>query len=149
SPNGVLYLPRDGSYATLPSFLFQSLTNATIECWAQYHSADHPVVFDFGLLGSELWTQRGEQDLVTFAYNVGKGEIRNNVPGVLRTNASVHLAMVTGAGGLRGYVNGVLMVTNPAKVSFASTINRTNYLGRDTVREMDQGRKDLVGFIDN
>jgi PAS domain S-box-containing protein len=149
--NGVLHLPRDGSYATLPSGIFQDLTAATIECWVNLHCVGDEVLFDFGEPGSELWVQRRESGQLTFSLAPkGLKRLDIDMPPMLRTNEWFHLAMVTGPSGKHAYVNGLLVGTNSTTASFADTVNRINYLGRDQWRQTgNRPYPDMVGFLDD
>jgi PAS domain S-box-containing protein len=148
--NGVLHLPRDGSYATLPSGIFQELTAATVECWVNFQCVDDQVVFDFGEPGSELWVQRRQSDQPTFSIApIGLKSLSVKGPPMLRINEWFHLALVTGPGGMHAYVNGLLVGTHASTASFTDTVNRINYLGRDQFHTSDRPYPDLVGFLDD
>jgi signal transduction histidine kinase/DNA-binding response OmpR family regulator len=150
STNGVLHLPRDGSYATLPSGIFQDLTAATIECWINFQCVGNEVVFIFGEPFSELWVQRQQSGQLAFNLApTGRQKVSIEGPSMLRTNEWVHLALVTGPGGMHAYINGLLIGTNATTASFANTVNRINLIGRDSMRLNDPNYPDLVGFLDD
>jgi hypothetical protein len=115
--NYVLELDGTNGYVELPQNIFNELTEATVEFWARWDRLGPPGwnrVFSYGggpirdlsvatFLNSDLWfvicdSQSGEQDVF----------VRN----VLRAREWVHVAAVSGQGGMRLYLNGVLVGSN-------------------------------------
>jgi hypothetical protein len=137
--NGVLQL--DGkSYAELPPHIFQELTEATIEGWIKWERLVSSADFvDLGAFNSEMWISPGgggvqstTDDLTAFIAPAPLTRYSIRVSTILRTNEWFHIAFVTGSGGVKLFVNGVLAGTNVYTGSFASlTNNSRNYLGRD------------------
>jgi hypothetical protein len=133
-------LGLDGrSYVELPPNIFKPLTEATIEGWIKWNRFDpYAGLADFGPYSSELWIAPGASatersataDLDAF---ISPGPIERHgisVPNLLRTNEWFHLALVTGPGGMKLFVNGVLAGTNAYQGSFAALPNNSrNWLG--------------------
>ncbi|MBF8285967.1 MAG: hypothetical protein HW378_4882, partial [Anaerolineales bacterium] len=73
-----------------------------------------------------------------------------NIPHAIRTGEWLHWAWVTGPGGMKLFLNGVLAGTNEDTGSFAAVRNNDeNYLGRSVFRLMyPELNQDLAGQID-
>jgi signal transduction histidine kinase/CheY-like chemotaxis protein/ligand-binding sensor domain-containing protein/protocatechuate 3,4-dioxygenase beta subunit len=137
--NAVLQL--DGaSYAELSPGIFKPLTAATIEGWIKWdHFVPTAALAEFGIYGSMLWIAPSDGATARSATADLEAGI-SPAPGVayvvsapkaLRTGEWFHLAMVTGSGGMKLFVNGVLAGTNAYTGSFASLPgNSHNWLGR-------------------
>jgi len=141
--NRVLDLDGNGSYVELPPNIFTNLTEATVEVWAKWDSfRNYSRVFDFGAVyqSMNVFNHASTTDLRFNLYprNAQKDpsllyHIRVN--GLLKAGEWIHLAAISGPGGMRLYVNGELMGlhTNPA--SFADIkVFQTNYFGRGTTQ---------------
>ncbi len=139
--NRVLQL--DGkTYLALPTNIVAHLTAATIEGWVKWDKlSDQPDMFDFGDQSGDVWitpggwpgTQTTTSVLYAF-FRIRNQRFIASVPDILRTNQWFHLALVTGPGGMKLYVNGVLMGTNAYTGSFAANTNlidNQNWVGRD------------------
>ncbi len=137
--NMALQLNGQGSYVQLPSNLFTNLTEATVEVWARWESFEnYSRVFEFGApwQSVSVFNVRHQPDL---RFNVWPHYAKINtafqnkieVPGILRTYEWVHLAAVSGPGGMLLYVNGRLVGQHTNETSFAALgATPTNYLGR-------------------
>ena len=85
-------------------------------------------MFDFGECGPEMWLNPGgggvftPADIVSGIVTTG-GERNVFVTNVLRSKEWFHIAFASGSGGLRLFLNGVLVVTNASTASFAAVGN--------------------------
>jgi PAS domain S-box-containing protein len=136
--NRVLQL--DGkSYVELPPNIFNELTEATVEGWIKWDRLEGlGSMFDFGKCSSEMWLCPGGGGDVTPAdivLGIGPTQAETKsilVRNVLRAKEWFHIAVASGPGGLRLFLNGVLVRTNASTVSFAAIRNGDkNWLGRD------------------
>lgn len=137
--NLALQLDGHGSYVQLPPNLFTNLTEATVEVWARWESFEnYSRVFEFGApwRSVSVFNVRHQPDL---RFNVWPRYAKINtalqnkieVPGILRTNEWIHIAAVSGPGGMLLYVNGRLVGQHTNEASFAALgTTPTNYLGR-------------------
>lgn len=153
--NRVLELDGNGSYVELPPNIFRNLNEATVEAWAKWDRFNnYSRVFEFGA----SW-----QSMSVFNHFNG-GDLRFNLypkhikehpassftaraNGVLRSNEWVHIAVVSGPGGMKLYANGevVAMHTNEACLA-AINAEQVNLLGRGLARNPDD--KDFRGQMD-
>jgi hypothetical protein len=117
------------------------LGEATIETWVKWNRLLHGVpVFNFGLFGSEIGLTAGTfrpgnvVSTATLEASLSPGPNEHHfadVTDVLRTNEWYHVAVVTGSGGIRLYVNGVLAQTNEYTGDLRNLVrNDQNWLGR-------------------
>jgi PAS domain S-box-containing protein len=136
--NQVLQL--DGqSYVELPPDIFNELTEATVEGWVKWDRLEHAgFMFDFGACWSEMFLSPGggpSQTPSEIVAGIGptQAEFKTGVAtNVLHAREWFHVALTTGSGGMRLFVNGVLMGTNASTLSFAQTRNGDrNWLGHD------------------
>ncbi|MCC7261409.1 MAG: response regulator [Candidatus Latescibacteria bacterium] len=141
SQNQVLELDGKASYVQLPAHIFDGLEATTVEAWVKWDSWGYfSQWFAFGADIAESnaqWRSMGGNHVGTdatlqfFIYlNAGKVYL-------LRVNAALplgqwcHLAMVSGPGGMRIYLNGVLAGQNGYEGSFAAIgAGANNYLGK-------------------
>ena len=163
APVSVLQL--DGkSYLELPPKIFNGLTQATVEGWVRWDRlvAEGVVtggdLFDFGSHRGDMWLYPGgrgtsaggaELDLMarihpdespTATYSVRAGD-------TLRPHEWFHIAFVTGPGGMKLFVNGVLAGTNPYTGSFAAIkTGYWNWLGRDLSPNASPITGQIAGF---
>jgi signal transduction histidine kinase/CheY-like chemotaxis protein/ligand-binding sensor domain-containing protein/protocatechuate 3,4-dioxygenase beta subunit len=162
--NRVLQL--DGkTHLELPTNIFHLLTEATIECWVKWDRLEgHDDLFDFGGEHSDMWVMPGawRLDGPGYASNaltdlqagflpweeqppiLGGGIL---APDILRAHQWFHLAFVTGPGGMKLFINGVLAGADPYTGSFAATSNRLEtkiWVGRDTYSQAQP----MTGQID-
>ena len=153
--NRVLNL--DGhSFLALPTNFVSQFTEATIEGWVNWDKlVDHADMFDFGGEHGDMWIQAGgrgaaltDLSLVFGISHQPRQLIRIVAPDILRTNQWFHLAFVTGPGGMKLFVNGVVAGTDAYTGSFTSVsnlIDDKNWVGRD----LGSSAKPMVGQIDN
>ncbi len=130
--NRVLSLPREGSYAALPPNIFSNLTQATVEGWVKCKSSDDmDFFFHFGASERGIWVARSKNDVVAVIGSSPDNSPSIRLTNVLTTNHWYHLALVSGPGGMRLFLNGVLVGTNASERSFAALgLNEGNDLGR-------------------
>jgi len=148
----VLELDGTNSYVELPPNIFNTLEEATVEGWVKWNSLrKHSRFFDFGAVWKAMEIcNEGTTDTLYFSLGrppfTRESEIRLTVPGMIHTNEWCHLAVATGAQGVRLYFNGVLVATDEYSGSF-STINNGdhNYLGRSNWREGEFVDADFQG----
>ena len=138
--NRVLNLPGTGSYAVLPSNVFDGINEGTIEGWVRWTdtkpSGQYEVPFSVGNSTNKLFFAcRDRMALVTGTITDGHFEFMD-VPYAIQPGDWLHWAMVTGPGGMQLYVNGVLSGTNNNSRSFdAVGRNDENFLGRDNYQK--------------
>jgi hypothetical protein len=153
--NRVLELDGNGSYVELPPDIFTNLTEATVEVWAKWDSLrNYSRVFDFGAfyqsmsvfnhartpdLRFNLYPRNAQRD-PSLLYHI-------RVNGLLKTHEWIHLAAVSGPGGMQLYVNGVLFGSHTNAASFADIkVSHTNLFGRGTTRNPQD--EDFHGQMD-
>jgi hypothetical protein len=153
--NLALQLDGHGSYVQLPPNLFTNLTEATIEVWAKWDTFEnYSRVFEFGSpwRAVSVFNIRRQPDL---RFNVWPHYARFNtalqnkieVPGILHTGEWIHIAAVSGPGGMLLYVNGRLVGQHTNETSFAALGSTpTNYLGRGLSGNVTD--RDFNGEID-
>ncbi|HEX5222447.1 MAG TPA: LamG-like jellyroll fold domain-containing protein [Verrucomicrobiae bacterium] len=153
--NRVLELDGDGSYVELPTNIFQNLTEATVEAWAKWDRFNaYSRVFEFGasFQSMSVFNHANSGDLrfnlyPQFARNTPALMYTARTNGVLRTNEWVHIAAVSGPGGMLLYVNGVLAVRHTNEACLASIkAEQLNLLGRGLARNPDD--RDFFGQMD-
>ena len=154
-PNKALKLDGKGSYVELPSNIFKDLTQATIEVWARWETfGSFSRVFDSGAgwQSISIFNHATTRDLrfnvyPRFAKNDPSAQFNVRAPGLLHSNEWIHLAAVSGPGGMRLYANGILVGQHTNATSFADLkVFQTNYLGRGLVH--NPGDRDFTGEID-
>jgi hypothetical protein len=153
--NRVLDLDGNGSFVELPTDIFTNLTEATVEVWAKWDSfRNYSRVFDFGAvyqsmsifnhgrtpdLRFNLYPQNAQRDPALLYH------IRLN--GLLKSHEWIHLAAVSGSGGMQLYVNGALAGTHTNAASFADIkVSHTNLFGRGVTRNPQD--EDFHGQLD-
>jgi len=150
--NRVLELDGKGSFVELPAGIFAQLTEATVEGWVKWQElGNQSVFFDFGRDGQEMFVDHErETTRLTGGVAPGGGKLSPvRLDNFLRTREWYHFALVTGAGGLHFYVNGMLAGTNAETASFAALGKATHYyLGRNLSWESDPTITDLAGQMD-
>ncbi len=139
SPNQALKLDGKEAHVALPPHLAEGLTQATVEAWARWDAfANYSRVFEFGApwQSMSIFNQGTNNDL---RFNLYPQYAKLNpkllqyvrVEGVLRSNEWIHLAAVSGPGGMELYVNGRLAGQHTNTASFADLpLAGTNYFGR-------------------
>jgi hypothetical protein len=153
--NRVLELDGNGSYVELPPDIFTNLTEATVEVWARWSSfRTYSRVFDFGAAyqSMSVFNHANTPDL---RFNLYPRNARNDqsllyhirVNGSLVANEWMHLAAISGPGGMKLYVNGELVGLHTNAASFADIkVSHTNLFGRGTTR--NPGDQDFHGQMD-
>jgi hypothetical protein len=153
--NRCLKLDGQGSYVELPPNIFQDLTQATVEVWVKWKElAWYSRVLEFGAgyQSVSLFNHMTNSDLrfniyPRFAKNDPSSMFTATARGLLRTNEWIHLAAVSGPGGMELYANGRLVAKHTNALTFADIkVTQTNLLGRGLARgPLD---KDFKGEID-
>ncbi len=138
--NRVLDLDGQESYVQLPGHIFDDLEEATVEAWVKYDEWGYfSQWFAFGSnpVNAEGWQAMGGNHFETtsilqFFIYLSREEVY-----LLRLGADLplgqwcHMAMVSGPGGMRLYLNGVLVGQNGYEGSFAAIgTGANNYLGQ-------------------
>jgi len=153
--NRVLELDGNGSYVELPNNIFQNLTEATVEVWAKWERFNsYARVFEFGASWQSMsvFNHGVTSDL---RFNLYPQRAQNNpalmytarTNGVLRANEWIHIAAVSGPGGMRLYVNGVLAARHTNEACLADIkAEQLNLLGRGLARNPDD--RDFFGQMD-
>jgi signal transduction histidine kinase/CheY-like chemotaxis protein/ligand-binding sensor domain-containing protein len=136
--NRVLELDGDGDYVELPPNIFTNLTEATVEVWAKWDAFQgFSRIFDFGASwqSMSLFNHEKSADL---RYNLYPRNAQADpdaqhvirVRGLLRAGEWIHLAALSGPGGMKLYANGVLVGEHTTSASFADiTVSQTNRVG--------------------
>ncbi|MHB8520022.1 MAG: LamG-like jellyroll fold domain-containing protein [Limisphaerales bacterium] len=121
--NRVLHLPRGGSYAKLPSNIFTNLTEATVEGWVNWQGDKSDPLprgfFYFGGFGRGMFVTRASTHVTAILGSYLSPSVIF-VANVVATHRWYHLALVTGPGGMRLFLDGVLIGTNAYTGSFAA-----------------------------
>lgn len=153
--NRVLDLDGYRSYVELPPNIFTNLTEATVEVWAKWDSfRNYSRVFDFGAVyqSMSLFNHARTPDLrfnlyPRFAQKDPSLLYHIRVNGLLRATEWVHLAAVSGPGGMKLYANGELAGSHTNAASFADiNVWQTNYFGRGTTQNPND--EDFHGQMD-
>ena len=153
--NRALKLDGTNSYLVLPPDIFTNFTEATIEAWAKWHTfGSFARVFEFGAgyQSVSVFNHSTNSDLrfniyPRFAKSEPKWMFTAYAKEALRTNEWVHIAAVSGSGGMKLYVNGRLAAQHTNKMTFADIrAAQTNYVGRGLARGPTD--KDFRGEID-
>jgi signal transduction histidine kinase/ligand-binding sensor domain-containing protein/DNA-binding NarL/FixJ family response regulator len=152
--NRVLELDGNGSYVELPANMFNDLEEATVEAWVKWGSfRSMSRLFDFGEAHQDMDIQNHGKD-PSLCFEIFHTPERSQqasveVPNALRTNQWVHVAAVSGKGGMRLYLNGALLATNDFTGSFAALKNSKHaYLGRSVWVEAGASDEDFHGQMD-
>jgi len=153
--NKVLELDGAGSYVELPPDIFKNLTQATVEVWAKWDSfRTYSRIFEFGAAWQSMnvFNQANTADL---RFNLYPKRAQNDpslmftvrTNGLIRLNEWIHLAAVSGPGGMELYANGVFVGDHTNAASFADIqVVHTNLLGRGMARNPND--QDFRGQID-
>ena len=137
--NQVLELLGQDAFVELPSNLFRNLPRATLELWVRVDPRDvgdgvDRAFLDFGREEEDLFLGRSNSGMA-FKYLIWAKGRRN---GVEIGNATpdgrwVHVAAVSGEGGMKLYVDGVLVGESEYSGSFASIGSGDHsYMGQST-----------------
>jgi hypothetical protein len=136
--NRVLNLDGAGAWVELPPAGFTNFHQATIEAWVRWRAfAPSARVFDFGARQREMYVGTAVAGIALsstvmkfLVVDPAGSRRREDVYGAFRLNQWTHLAVVTGSGGVRVYVNGLLVATNHFAGSLSSLGTDNYYLGR-------------------
>ena len=116
-----LSLDGRGSYVELPPRVFSKLEDATVEGWIRWERFDrYSRFFDYGKESRSIGVLHHESrpDLMFQAWQSSRRAAGIEIAGILRSNDWVHVAAVTGMGGMRLYVNGLLTGQHPSTESY-------------------------------
>jgi signal transduction histidine kinase/CheY-like chemotaxis protein/ligand-binding sensor domain-containing protein len=153
--NYVLELDGTNSYVELPPNIFNHLTEATVEGWVKWRRfRPHSRFFDFGKEG-QLMGVYNSSDKPDLSFEISRSNnnpiLSIKVPGILSTNEWFHIAAVSSRGGMKLYLNGVLVgsaATNTGSFVWIGSGDR-NFLGRSNWRESKpELNKDFDGQLD-
>lgn len=128
----VLFL--DGrSHVELPKNLFDRTTQATIEVWVKWNRFNNwSRVFDFGREGNAVVLQN-EKSSNTLNYRIwdtsGK-QHGTQAKKAVNTGVWYHLAVVSGFGGMKFYINGQLVDQNDFSGSLSEAAGGNNFIGK-------------------
>jgi signal transduction histidine kinase/ligand-binding sensor domain-containing protein/DNA-binding NarL/FixJ family response regulator len=153
---GALELDGRGGYVELPPNIFKDLTAATVEGWMNWKALGaHARFFDFGMPWHQMKVaSHGDRSTLRFdiyeeGARMGSTEGRHMVwlENFLATDRWFHVAAVSGPGGMKLYVDGVLAGADPFPGSFAAVGNNaTNWIGRGL--QQSAGDDVFFGFMD-
>jgi signal transduction histidine kinase/CheY-like chemotaxis protein/ligand-binding sensor domain-containing protein len=119
-----LALVERGSYVELPVDVFNEFTEATVEAWVKWNAFGNRYqrIFNYGEGGRDfgLTTQTGTNTLWFVIATPASGLQTAKVENALKAGEWTHVAGVSGSGGMKLYMNGVLVATNPYTGSFKS-----------------------------
>jgi signal transduction histidine kinase len=140
--NHVVRLNGRGAHVVLPTEPFRDLTNATIECWVRWDGfGSTRRLFNYGGPMRDLSIgSRGGNQLTMVIGDAAKGLQWLDVPNSLTLGRWTHVAALTGEGGMRWCVNGVLQ--GPVKSyggSFASALAEGQCFLGGTVTDGERG----------
>jgi hypothetical protein len=123
-PGARLRLVEKGSYVELPGDVFNDLTEATVEAWVKWNAFGNRYqrIFNYGQGGRDfsLTTSTGTNTFWLVFGVPGGGLKTAKAEKVLHEGEWTHVAGVVGSGGMKLYLNGVLVATNPYTGCFKS-----------------------------
>jgi len=146
--NLVLDLDGKGSYVQLPKDIYLDLEEATIEAWVLWKEIGYfsePI--GFGSPWNVIYLSNKEyMPQLQFCIYDSKRRLHIiQIPNILKLGQWYHIAGVTGKGGMKLYLNGVLVGENSFSGSFSSVGNtEMNFFGRSQW----EGNSDFKGQID-
>ena len=141
--NRVLSLDGDGDYAELPAAAFATLDESTVEFWVRWDALNY-FSQPFGYGSGEDWrviainNRENGATLQFFTYALsGSPDLHViSAPDFLQIGVWYHLAAVSGADGMRLFVNGVQLGFDPYPASFSALgPNGQAWLGRSHWRD--------------
>ena len=116
-PGPVLKLTEKGSYIEMPSDTFNDFTEATVEAWVKWNAFGNRYqrIFNYGTGDRDLGltTQTGTNTLWFVIATPAAGLQTAKVENALKAGEWTHVAGVAGSGGMKLYLNGSLVATNP------------------------------------
>ena len=134
--NRVLELDGDGDFVELPRGIFNHLTEATVEGWVRFDEFRFWAPFiSFGKAKSSLGFNH-RRHTATLQFFISRNRLAGTdlirIHEGLQPEQWVHLAGVTGPGGMALYINGTLAGQRDYTGSFADidSSGHRNYLGR-------------------
>ena len=140
--NQVLELDGDSSYVRLPGSIFDAYEEATVEAWVKWEDWNYfSQWFSFG--ADNQWRSMGvnnweSSSLLQFFIYTGEVDALHlmRLAVDLPLDQWCHMAAVSGRGGMRLYLNGVLVGQNGFEGSFAAIeLGGDNYLGKSNWKE--------------
>ena len=153
APNRVLELDGTNSWVELPRNIFNDLTEATVEAWVNWESYRHMSrVFDFAFRDklASLQNRGTNADLWVETFTSGK-RLSLQIPGILRLNEWLHLAVVVRPDQLKLYLNGVLLseqLVSEPDMFRSSEFSRSNLLGHSNAKKVWVNDQDFHGKMD-
>lgn len=132
--NLVLDLDGKGSYVQLPKNIYLDLGESTIEAWVLWRDIGYysePI--GFGSQWNVIYICNGAYipKLQFCIYDSKRRLHLIEIPNILRIGQWYHIAAVMGEGGMKLYLNGVLVGENSFSGSFSSVGNtEMNFFGR-------------------
>lgn len=137
-----LKLDGDGSYVELPAEGYDDLSQATVEAWVKWDALNHySRVFEFGSPWKSMFVINNAKT-ADLRFNVYPRLAKNDetarniiwAANAIRTNEWMHLAAVSGPGGMQLYLNGRLVGQHTNTTSFARFAKEARFvLGRGLV----------------
>ncbi|MCW5554050.1 MAG: response regulator [Verrucomicrobiae bacterium] len=134
-PNRVLELDGTNSYVQLPDDIFNTFTEGTVEAWVYPNDWNgYQRFFNFGEFQHDMgvgrpWNQSAGLQFFISQVNAGglvsETVLRSSVP----AREWLHLAAVSGPGGMELYLNGGLIGVAPFTGSFNSVSGKKNFIG--------------------
>ena len=139
APNRVLDLDGRGDWVELPPAGFTNFHQATIEAWVRWRAFNLSArVFDFGAQQREIYVGStsggGTVGMKFMIVDAAGSRRREEVYGGFRPDTWAHVAVVTGPGGVRMYLNGLLVATNSFAGSLSSLGADNYFLGIENFR---------------
>ncbi|MEN9674426.1 MAG: hypothetical protein RIS76_322, partial [Verrucomicrobiota bacterium] len=154
--NQVLVLTGQDGHLELPPGIFDTLTAATVEGWVKFDRLTTARFFDLGDLDHAMTVGLVDSrpDLRFEIWDASRQRHSITAAGVVATNHWLHIAAVSGPGGMKLYVNGALVGALVGRDSFTGSFasirnGQKNRLGRDNWSEDDRlNRPDTAGQMD-
>ncbi len=151
--NQLLDLGGTPGFLELPADRFNPLTAATVEAWVRFDRLAPARLFDFGKQSQAMavGTVDHDPDLRFEIWDAEQKLHTLTVAGVVATQRWCHVAAVSGPGGMRLYLNGQLIGSDPYPGSFSAIGNGSrNRLGRSNWSDGDlMDHPDAVAQIDD
>lgn len=135
APNQVLELDGTNSYVQLPDDIFHTFTEGTVEAWVYpNHWNSYQRFFNFGEYQHDMGVGRPWNQTQGFQYfisQISAGGLQSET--VVRSSVParewLHLAAVSGPGGMELYLNGGLIGVAPFTGSFNTVSGKKNFIG--------------------
>jgi hypothetical protein len=128
------------------------LDEATVEGWIEWERLGCEMrFFDFGMYGQEMVVGNNDvtADLKLEIADSTRTGAWAKTPSVLEVGRWCHIALTTGRGGARLYLNGVVVSTSDYRGSFSASKNGDhNFLGRNNWKAINSELPDLQGQMD-